>query len=65
MSDKWKSGWPEKRGVYKCRVDGAEQFLTHHSCDLNGRHWWSTLRGFDVVGCKIEWTGDPIGISAK
>ena len=60
---KWNQGFPEKRGVYRCRVDEKEQYLIHKRCDMNGRHWWLTMNGFDVVGCKIEWTGDPIRIN--
>lgn len=58
----WNKGWPAERGVYQCRVDGKEQHLVHHRCDMNRRHWWSTMNGFDVVGCKIEWTGEPISV---
>lgn len=52
----WKDGWPEKRGTYHCKVDGKEMALTHHICTANGRHWWSTTNGYDVVGCKIQWS---------
>ena len=29
----WNKGYPEKRGVYKCRVDGKEQYLVHKRCE--------------------------------
>lgn len=51
----WRKGWPKQRGLYRCRVDGDERLLVHHCCDLNGKHWWSDTKGFDVVGCTIEW----------
>lgn len=65
MSEDWRTGWPEKRGLYQVRVDGKESFLVHHKCDLNGKHWWSDTKGFDVVGCRVEWTGDPITVTAN
>lgn len=56
----WNEGWPDKRGLYRCKVDDKETVLVHHRCDLNGRHWWSDTRGFDVVGHRIEWRGGPL-----
>lgn len=50
-----KSGWPKDRGIFRCLVDDKPMILTHHYCELNNRHWWSTTDGHDVVGCKIEW----------
>ena len=56
MTEKeWHDGYPEKRGLYHCLVDNKPMVLTHHRCDLNGRHWWTTTDGFDVVGCEIKW----------
>lgn len=52
----WKAGWPEKRGIYHCKVDGKEMALTHHVCTMHNRHWWSTTNGYDVVGCEILWS---------
>lgn len=52
----WKKDWPKQRGIYRCKVDGKPMVLTHHFCELNGRHWWSTTDGHDVVGCNIEWS---------
>lgn len=66
MSDDWKTGWPEKRGLYRCRADEEKEvYLVHHKCDVNGRHWWTDTRGYDVVGYQIEWIGDPIGVTAN
>ena len=56
----WNKGWPQDRGLFKCRVDGKETYLVHHRCDLNRRHWWSDTKGYDVIGCSIEWTGGPL-----
>lgn len=66
IDGEYRTGWPKERGLYKCKVDGKEKYLVHHTCDLNGRHWWTDTRGFDVVGCKVEWldkklTVDDIG----
>ena len=60
MNDDWRSDWPDRRGLYRCKVDGKETVLVHHRCDLNGRHWWSDTKGFDVVGHRIEWRGGPL-----
>lgn len=54
-SEEWKSGWPEERGLYHCKVDGEKKALVHHYCCNNGKHWWSTTSGHDVVGCEILW----------
>ena len=50
----YKDGFPEERGLYKCKVDGKEQILVHHLCQVSGKHWWSDVLGYDVVGFKIE-----------
>lgn len=49
----WHTGFPDKRGLYHCKVDGKETYLIHHCCDMTNKHWWSDSRGFDVVGCEI------------
>ena len=54
MND-WKTGWPKKRGLYRCKVDGTPMVLTHHYCVNNKKHWWTTTSGHDVVGCEILW----------
>lgn len=46
--------YPDKRGLYKCIVDGKKMILTHHYCENNKKHWWTDTRGYDVVGCNIE-----------
>ena len=51
----WKDGWPAERGLYHCLVDGEKRALVHHYCCNNGKHWWSTTSGHDVVGCEILW----------
>ena len=61
----WHEGFPEERGVYKCRVDGKEQYLVHHKCEMNKRSWWSTLIGQDVVGYLVEWTGNKVKIEVE
>ena len=52
MSD-WQKGYPDTRGLYRCKVDGQEKILVHHVCVINDRHWWSDIKGYDVVGCEI------------
>lgn len=60
MKTEWKEGFPERRGIYKCKVDGKETVLTHHKCDMSGKHRWSTVDGYDVIAEKIEWCSDPV-----
>ena len=50
----YKEGFPEERGLYKCKVDGKEQILVHHVCLNSGKHWWSDVIGYDVVGFQIQ-----------
>lgn len=47
--------WPKKRGLFECVVDGKRMALVHHFCENNGKHWWTTTSGHDVVGCDIKW----------
>lgn len=54
-NEEWKDGWPAERGLYHCLVDGKKMALVHHYCCNNGKHWWSTTSGHDVVGCEILW----------
>ena len=63
MSDEWNKGYPEKHGLYMCRIDGEEEtVLHHHVCQLNGRHWWTNTAGGDVVAQVIEWKKEKIKI---
>ena len=55
-------GYPTRRGVYRCKVDGKEMWLSHRTCDLTGRHWWATVDGHDVVGCKVEWSDEMLKV---
>ena len=63
----WYEGFPYERGIYKCRVDGKEQYLVHHKCNCNRKNpsWWSTINGQKVEGKIIEWTGEKIKIEEK
>ena len=56
----WNEGFPDKRGMYECLVDGKETYLVHHECMNNGKHWWSDTRGYDVVGCDIKYKGKAL-----
>lgn len=46
--------WPDKRGLFKCIVDGQKKVLTHHYCENNNKHWWTDTRGYDVIGYDIQ-----------
>lgn len=52
-------GWPEARGLYRCKVDGKEQILVHHYCGDTKRHWWTDTAGYDVIG-DIEHDPEPV-----
>lgn len=56
----WQDGFPARRGLYKCMVDGKEQFLVCHRCDITGKARWSDTRGYDVVGCDIKYSKGPL-----
>jgi len=56
----WHDGYPDKRGLYKCMVDGKEQFLVCHRCDITGKARWSDVRGYDIVGCQIKYSAGPL-----
>ena len=61
-TDEWREGFPDERGLYKCRVDGQEKYLVHHFCVNNCKHWWSDTAGRDALGHKIEFTGAKLSI---
>lgn len=64
MTDRneWHEGFPEKRGAYRCRIDGSDEIVTllHTACTITDRHRWMTLGGHDVVGVTVEWTGEQL-----
>ena len=41
QNEEFKKGYPDKRGLYRCLVDGQVRHLVHHKCDITGRHWWT------------------------
>lgn len=58
----WEKGFPEKNGIYKCRIDGEEIVpLAHKICSINGRHRWMRLDGHDARG-SIEFINRRIEI---
>ena len=61
--DEWIKGYPSERGLYHCIVDGKEQILVHHICMNNGKHWWSDVRGYDVVGYEIKYKGKKLNVT--
>ena len=61
-AEKWQSGFPEKNGIYKCRIDGElVEPLMHKKCSINGKHRWMKLDGHDAIG-NIEFIDKRIGI---
>lgn len=55
----YRTGWPDKKGLYKCKVDGKERTLHHHHCKDNGRHWWTYTDGSDVIATEpVTYTMD-------
>ena len=63
MSEQGTSGYPERRGLYECRVDGEKRYLVCHRCDITGKARWSDTRGYDIVGCEIKWVRGPLKAS--
>jgi hypothetical protein len=60
--NEWQTGFPERNGIYKCRVDGKDiRPLMHKKCSINGRHRWMELTGHDVLG-SVEWRGERLSI---
>lgn len=52
----YQKGFPEKRGLYDCKVNGNETVLVLHKCDMTCKAWWMTVDGHDVIG-DVEWSG--------
>lgn len=60
-AEKWEQGFPEKNGIYKCRIDGETvEPLMHKVCTINGKHRWMKLDGHDAIG-NIEFINKRIG----
>ena len=57
---KYNDGYPNERGLYKCKVDGKVTYLIHHVCMNNGKHWWSDTAGRDVIADKIQYIGEKL-----
>ena len=55
QNEEFKKGYPDKRGLYRCLVDGQVRHLVHHKCDITGRHWWTDTAGYDVVGFEVKY----------
>lgn len=61
-AEKWEQGYPERNGIYKCRIDGETvEPLMHKKCSINGKHRWMRLDGHDAIG-TIEFINKRIGI---
>ena len=63
MNNEGNSGYPERRGLYECSVDGQKKYLILHRCDITGKARWSDTRGYDVVGCEIKYFRGPLKAS--
>ena len=60
QSERMIEGWPKKKGLYRCSVDGKEMVLHHHFCEMNHRHWWTDTSGYDVIADVILHDPEPI-----
>lgn len=40
VENEWHKGYPKKKGMYKCLVNGEEMELYHFICVMNGKHTW-------------------------
>ena len=61
----WLEGFPERNGIYRCRIDNKEiRALAHKKCSINGRHRWMELDGRDApINVKIEYVDKRLDLS--
>lgn len=57
-------GWPDERGLYRCKVNGEEVVLVHHYCGNTKRHWWTYTSGHDAIG-DIMFDPEPVAVRKK
>lgn len=51
----WKKGFPNKKGVYRCRIDGEEMQLYLFVCTLNPKKkYWTDTSGRRIDE-EVEW----------
>ena len=51
----WKKGFPNKKGVYHCRIDGEEMQLYLFVCTLNPKKkYWTDTSGRRIDE-EVEW----------
>lgn len=58
----WRDGYPNKNGLFLCKLDGEEVILRHTVCTINGKHKWATIDNRLPLGKELLWSGDPLGI---
>ena len=55
MEDQWKKGFPNKKGWYRCRIDGEEMQLYLFVCELNPKKkYWNDKNG-NRLDEEVEW----------
>lgn len=55
IMDEWKTGFPNKRGWYQCRIDGIEMMLYLFVCELNPKKkYWNDDKG-NRIDEEVEW----------
>lgn len=53
--DGWKTGTPDTKGWYDCRIDGEEMKLYFFICELNPkRRYWNDEHG-NRIDEEVEW----------
>lgn len=53
--DEWKTGTPDHKGWYDCRIDGEEMRLYFFICELNPhRRYWNDENG-NRIDEEVEW----------
>ena len=56
IMDEWHKGLPDKKGWYRCRLDGEEMRLYFFICELNPRkRYWNDETGARIDDDEIEW----------
>ena len=51
----WKKGFPNKKGWYRCRIDGEEMQLYLFVCELNPKKkYWNDQNG-NRLDEDVEW----------
>ena len=51
----WKKGFPNKKGWYRCRIDGEEMTLYLFVCELNPKKKYWVDKNQNRMDEDVEW----------